>query len=232
MPGPIDALRALLMPKTVKKESPYPEDWDSVLDGLMDRSIDNWDHWPLPQPAGRTSPTVERAMGALNRRTPGIFRGVNVRDAPLWSTMAGSSISAETLLGGRDITMNPTMGWVESQAELERTLIHELQHIQQNRSMQLHDQEREFQLPYEKRPAEIDAFAAEDRYWKGIVEPLVQSWRSWDKPDQKPIGTWRNRVGSPPYDEPFGTYGTLSSIFNVNNAPPEQHTRKSKKERP
>ncbi len=154
-----------------------------VLNDLQDKSIEGLQRL-MPQPAGLTSPAVERAMGALQRKTPGVWRGINVKNLPLDHSLSFSNTYAQTPAVIPDsmkrfyegvmaknpaelntISMNPAVGMVFPDEEIETTLAHELKHVDQNRTEDPFPRMMErLELPYDQRQEEKAAFAAENAY--------------------------------------------------------------------
>lgn len=146
----------------------------TLMKTLVERHLTN-------QPAGMTTPAVMRAMKEMQRfNGAGDMAGVRVEDMPMTDPDAFSNTLARTPVDFRKIfekshtdpekiEMNPGVSASFPPSALASTLMHELQHVKQNRAsldslpaqvLRL----KQFGLPYEKRPDEIAGFDAATRY--------------------------------------------------------------------
>lgn len=201
----------------------------TMVDGQAARQ---WDKLKM-QPAGRTGPAVERAMGRMNQAKPGLFRGINVEDVPFDHPMTGSVQLASTpmdlnnldksaiLIGNKldrdpyKIELNPAVGMVRSDEDIERTLIHELMHIKQNRrGGDVLDRLAQAKKPYFEQPDEIEAFSAAKSYAPTVPEtPLAHLHQLENNGALEFLTNWfkANRSGGNHESGSTGTKGNRSA---------------------
>lgn len=116
----------------------------------------------MPRPASPESPPVlDRAVERVRQAYPQDMAGTSISMWPIVDYFTGSTLMGRTPSNPTgEIQLNPLYTTLIPQEGIEETIAHELEHVRQVRR----GQAPELNTEYGKRPSEIEARAAEDRY--------------------------------------------------------------------
>lgn len=136
----------------------------------------------LPRPAD-TDPVLGRSINRARKRYPIELSNSKISPMPWENNEATSNVMGSTN-PKNEITLNPAMLALFPEIRSDRTLAHELKHVDQN--LDRYGDERaqraasyQFMMPYEERPDEIEAFNESDKFERTLPKDYVnKSWAS------------------------------------------------------
>lgn len=144
--------------------------WDDMI-ALMQQSVKRK---ILPRPAG--NPALDRAISIVDRSNEfdPELRAANIKEMPWSDPYATSNILGATDINN-NIEMNPSTLALYPQNPINRTLVHELTHVRQNRKTDNPENVwAELAQRYEDRPREKEAFKVADDYYNRKVSKQQQ----------------------------------------------------------